>query len=358
MSSNEVQTNENIRQTAHYWRARISSGDVSETEQDQFNQWRQQDERHELAYDRAVTLYSALGEIKRNDYEGDIFKPLLRERFFRVMRQAVDWLQSSRELVSASTFAMIVVIGLFVIIPQISSINESTVAFAPVINSFSTEKNRIRNIDFPDGSKVTLGAETQIETTFSESERKVRILGNGDVFFDVAKDTMRPFIVDTGDLTVEVLGTSFDVRASGGIHRVAVAEGQVEIGYPQIINGQRLALTTKTQLTPGEQISATLSKGLSKVSVVERNDIGAWRERRLIYKSATIAELIADASRYDERQIEIEAGSEGILNLRLSGVFSSDDIDRMLLTLADIHPIDVDLTTEKAVVIRRRSEQN
>ncbi|MEM6539112.1 MAG: FecR domain-containing protein [Pseudomonadota bacterium] len=353
MPASDTDINEEIRQTAHQWRARISAGGFSDVERNEFERWRDSDPRHALAYDRAVTFYSALGEINRTDYHQEIFKPLLRERFFRAYRNGVHWFRTKPRIATIGTFSTISVVFAILVLPYILEIDGTDLPSTEVTEIYSTPKNDIREITLSDGTAITLGAAAEIEVSFSDVERVATVV-SGAALFTVTKDEARPFSVRAGDLTATVLGTSFDVRNSGGIYRVAVAEGQVEISFPIIWEGQSSSILTKKKLQPGQQVSASSSDGLSNATPIELEDVAAWRDRRLIYKRATIAELLADANRYDDRQIEIEPGSAGIGDLRVSGSFKGDDIDRMLLTLQDIHPIDVDMTLPDRVILRRR----
>ena len=67
------------------------------------------------------------------------------------------------------------------------------------------------NITLADGTNVWLNARTTIQypITFNEKERLVKL--DGEAYFDVTKDKSKPFIVQTNNYNVEVLGTKFDV---------------------------------------------------------------------------------------------------------------------------------------------------
>src|SRR5690606_33266873 len=69
------------------------------------------------------------------------------------------------------------------------------------------------HIQLPDGSKVWLNAASQItyNETFSDSIRYLRL--EGEAYFEVVQDSLRPFIVESGPLYVTVLGTAFNVSA-------------------------------------------------------------------------------------------------------------------------------------------------
>ena len=77
-------------------------------------------------------------------------------------------------------------------------------------------------ITLPDGTTVKLNANTRIEYPqhFSAGTREVRL--SGEAFFEVTKDTLHPFRIETINAAVEVLGTSFNVSAYPGAERVEV----------------------------------------------------------------------------------------------------------------------------------------
>ncbi len=64
-----------------------------------------------------------------------------------------------------------------------------------------------------DGSQVLLNRDSKLRfrKQFDGGERRVTL--SGEAWFDVARDTARPFVIDAGAALVEVLGTSFNVNA-------------------------------------------------------------------------------------------------------------------------------------------------
>ena len=82
-----------------------------------------------------------------------------------------------------------------------------------------------------DGSKVTLKPESELRFSepFADSERIVLL--DGEAFFEVSANPDRPFLVNTGELTTKVLGTSFSVKARPGDSsvEVAVKTGKVSV---------------------------------------------------------------------------------------------------------------------------------
>ena len=87
------------------------------------------------------------------------------------------------------------------------------------------------NITLADGTNVWLNARTTIQypITFNEKERLVKL--DGEAYFDVTKDKNKPFIVQTNNYNVEVLGTKFDVDSYSEteIFETTLMEGSVRI---------------------------------------------------------------------------------------------------------------------------------
>ena len=79
-------------------------------------------------------------------------------------------------------------------------------------NNVTTPRGGEYGITLADGTKVYLGALSKIEypVTFTGNRRVVKAYG--EVYFEVARDTARPFIVEMKNQQIEVLGTTFNVR--------------------------------------------------------------------------------------------------------------------------------------------------
>jgi len=91
----------------------------------------------------------------------------------------------------------------------------------------------IRLLRLSDGTRVWVNENTQIEypEKFDSEERIVKL--KGEAFFEVARDTTRPFIIHSGNIKTTVLGTSFDVKAYGNIAEVNVRTGKVKVESKQ-----------------------------------------------------------------------------------------------------------------------------
>lgn len=93
-----------------------------------------------------------------------------------------------------------------------------------------TFENDIRLVRLPDGSRVWLNEGTKIEypENFDGSTRNIVL--TGEAFFEVEKDSSKPFIISSGLIKTTVLGTSFNVKAyNGTVPLVEVRTGKVKV---------------------------------------------------------------------------------------------------------------------------------
>ncbi|MBE9465436.1 FecR family protein [Dyadobacter subterraneus] len=96
-----------------------------------------------------------------------------------------------------------------------------------------TSKIQLRHL--PDSSKVWLNPGSRISYSNKYGTKVREINLEGEAFFDVTRNTSRPFIIHTGKMTTEVLGTSFNVQARKGSKHfeVSVVSGTVSVSGPE-----------------------------------------------------------------------------------------------------------------------------
>jgi transmembrane sensor len=105
--------------------------------------------------------------------------------------------------------------------------------------------------------------------------------------FTVRHDAARPFIVETGGVTLKDVGTVFNVRYSGDGIGVAVAEGAVAYN-PE---------SDAVMIPAGMQLNR-IQRGTKPVlSIVSREAVAGWRQGRLTYQNALLTEIAIDLTR-------------------------------------------------------------
>ena len=141
-----------------------------------------------------------------------------------------------------------------------------------------------------DGTRVMLNAETRLRfpEAFGDGERRVFL--EGEAYFEVAKESERPFWVDFREGTVRVLGTQFNVKAYGGEEAVAtLVHGKVEVA-----RGQEAVV-----LQPGEQ--CRIAAGEAHALIVGKADLMstlAWKNGEFVFKDASLEQVIDELARW------------------------------------------------------------
>ncbi|MEM0953799.1 MAG: FecR domain-containing protein [Pseudomonadota bacterium] len=334
---------------AHQWRDVISRPDVTAAEHKAFEAWISEDIRHESAFDRAETYWAAFDHLQPADIDADLMPP----HEGRALRQ---WLEQARASLVSSTARYIASASVAACVFMTVIFNQQEVGPVPLVAesaaaNFETSALESKRLILDDGTEVTLGAKTQIDVVMSLDARQVSLRG-GAAYFDVAHDESRPFIVTVGELSVTALGTEFDVRNNGGMTRVAVAQGRVEVEYPFLIDGKRTGLFSRQTLDVGQQVAANLGSRLRKVTAADPKDIGAWRRDVLVYDEGTVGELVADLNRYTNREIVLDASASSLHDQTITASFNATRVDRILSMLVLSYPLEIDNSEPTVVRLR------
>ncbi len=191
-----------------------------------------------------------------------------------------------------------------------------------------------RTYRLADGSRLTLapGSAATLPRGFRGAtfgrgaERAVTL--DGTAFFAVARDG-RPFVVRTGDATVQVLGTRFNVEgaAAGRGTRVAVEEGRVAVSSPVAPGQVQLAAGEGTRIVAGRPLV------LQAVPVAR---LTAWRNGGLAAVDESLGEVLAELQRRFGQSVELAAPGAAALQVTLFYPVAPA-LERVLSDLCTMH---------------------
>ncbi|MEM6573423.1 MAG: FecR domain-containing protein [Pseudomonadota bacterium] len=342
---NESATQNRIIDTAHLWRERLSQPQLTAKEKREFYAWLRADHRHAQAYERAERLWGSLGTLQPEHYDS-----ALRERSWREKLPALTWGAMSTQKAAGLAAAAVAVftLGLLFLDGRFQGPSKPAEAL-----SFSTPVGVVESHTLEDGTTVTLGPKSAVSVTFHEDSRDVTLIA-GSALFDVTADSDRPLTVRAGVLSVRVVGTRFDVRRSSQVTRVAVAEGIVDVLFPTLIDGELSETLSGARIERGEQIAARRAAGLQETEQIRPEAVGAWRDNKLDYSKATLAELLEDVQRISDAAWVLD-DPEGLLDEQtFSAFFDANDLESLLTMLPAILPVEISGDTNGGMVIRPR----
>ncbi|MBS1667609.1 MAG: FecR domain-containing protein [Bacteroidetes bacterium] len=193
------------------------------------------------------------------------------------------------------------------------------------MHSLTTPAGGQYQVALADGTKVWLNASSSLRypTFFTGATREVEL--QGEAYFEVSKDSSRPFLVRAGNATVRVLGTSFNVNAYTLNRKVSVAlaEGSVQL------NGA-------APIKPGQQASVD-ALGHIQVLAADLPTIMAWKEGLFVFKNATIQQVMEEAARwYDAKLVYVHNNTEHF-NATLPRSMPIDKLLQMLEGTGRVH---------------------
>lgn len=172
-----------------------------------------------------------------------------------------------------------------------------------VFNTVATPRGVMFTVTLADGTRCWLNTASSIKypAAFVGNERRVSI--TGEVYFDVAKDAKRPFIVKADNSEIRVLGTQFNVNAYSNENSVSttLVEGKVEVGMP--------AITKKEILQPGQQ--ARTKRGGSSIALsknVDLDEVTGWRHDKFVFQGegSSIRDIMKQLERYYDINVEYQ----------------------------------------------------
>lgn len=202
-----------------------------------------------------------------------------------------------------------------------------------------------KEIALADGSHVKLDTDSAVSVRLTDDERRLVLL-KGRASFAVAHDPQRPFRVTSGMMTVTAIGTDFDVSALGRDRSVTLVHGRVsvEASYAQ---GRRKP--QRAMLSPGQQITMTADGAMGRPSIVDAASMTAWREGRLEFTHASVADAIAEANRYSARKIRLVDAALG--SKQLEGSFRAGQMDAFANALCAFFDLKIVRKTDKEILL-------
>lgn len=144
------------------------------------------------------------------------------------------------------------------------------------------------HIILPDGSEAWLNAASTLKYPLQFEQGQRLIETTGEVYLEVKPDKTKPFIVQTGDQRIQVLGTAFNVRQYGKENITTLLHGRIAIENPSI--------KAKVVLNPGEQ--SRMFRETYKVEQVDPSDYVGWKEGTFTLKDATLLTTCQELERW------------------------------------------------------------
>ena len=213
-------------------------------------------------------------------------------------------------------------------------------------NKLTTPVGGEYSLVLSDGTKVFLNADSELKypVEFSDGKRIVDL--KGEAYFEVHKDSSRPFVVRMNGAEVTVLGTSFNVNTYGD-------DGQI---YTTLVNGSVRVSSVKNGqaevLKPGMQSVMDVQSGQLTVREVDVEPYVAWREGRFVFRAMTLDLIMRQLQRWYD--FEVFYQNPELKDYEFRGVIKRDmDLDKVLSVIKVTTNVDFEVKGKVITIIKR-----
>lgn len=214
------------------------------------------------------------------------------------------------------------------------------------LSEISTKYGSKTNIVLPDGSKVWLNAGSKItyDKEFGESTRNVKL--TGEAYFDVVRNAMKPFIIQTRAMDIKVLGTEFNVKSypDEKTTETSLIRGSIEVTLRDrraekiilkpneklVVNNENAVdpVAVDKRLKPKREAPIIIVSHLNYFSLDSTILETSWVNNRLIFEDESFGEITAKMSRWFG--VRFSFIDEEVKNLRFTGNFKDETISEAL----------------------------
>lgn len=336
-----------IEEAAASWLARIDAG-LSTEEAVALSAWRSADPRHEAELAKLELIWRELEGLKpaKTTVAGEAirFPPVAKPG----RRRSIAF------PIAAMAAAASIVVGLT--LWQRSSSNPGSGESGLTAVNYQVVRSA-RLVTLPDGSLVDLKGDSQIETEFTATERRVRLV-RGEAYFAVTKNPDRPFLVSVSTATVRAVGTAFGIKAGAADIEVLVTEGKVRLDRaPDRDPAPGGKPSEAPILVKGQRASWGLNAdGLApSIANLSENDIKAaleWRATRLTFDSTPLKDAFAAFNRYNTTKLQL--GDANLDARTLTGEFRADNLEGFVWALPMIADVAIEHVRDDLIVIKSK----
>jgi len=289
-----------IQKEAQAWVVRLASGQVSERDAQVFRHWCARSRRHATAFAEARAVWSAMAPaahaVKR------------AQAPVNVARRA--WLGAG---VAAS-------LGLLMLRPP----TDLWPAVAGLAADYATGTGEQREVALDGGVLVQMNTQTRLDAAPVQDGAASLVLLAGEAEFQAGLRGAARVRVQAGDGSVSAGSARFNIRLFGQEVCVTCLAGRLRVA--QAGNDAELAAGQQLRYRPEHF-------GIARA--VAKSDVSAWRQRLLVFKQSTLAEVVDEVNRY--RPGKLILNGDALKYTRVQASFSLDRLDDVIALIQDAY---------------------
>ena len=216
-----------------------------------------------------------------------------------------------------------------------------------IYNTLTVPYGKRFALKLSDGTKVNLNSGTTLRypIKFIEGIKREVFIVEGEAYFNVAKDSKHPFIVNNNKMNVEVLGTQFNVSAYSEDKNITtvLVEGSVKLYSKNIKNSDKQEV-----LQPGYKAEWNKNSQSIDISKADIDVHTAWINGRIILKHMKFKNIIKKLERH--YNVNIVNNDKLLSEEYITATFDIETIEQVFEVINEIHSIDYKITNNQITI--------
>jgi len=230
--------------------------------------------------------------------------------------------------------------------------------------SITVPRGAKSNITLPDGSNVWLNAGTTLTYNQDYGQKERRLHLTGEAYFDVARDRLHPFIVQTSDMVVKALGTRFNVKAYPDEKTISATleEGKIDVSlmnkngkdenvilkpnekiiyYKELKESETYTESAEDKARQNAKPNEIRTLKLEDARIltnIETNLYTSWKDPRWIIESEPLGILAPLLERRFNLQIVFD--DDELKKYKFTGIIENETVDQILNAMRLTAPLD------------------
>ena len=300
--------------------AKKLSGEINDQELLELNNWLKEEPENLKLYQNFADIWVKSDEFG-DDFNPDIAQAIIKYKTRIKSAEASMRLKTRKTWLFQSAAAAILLLFFFYFFNPFGGSGEFV--------AITTDSSGTKTIQLPDSSIVSLNRNTVLEYPEEFNERLVKL--TGEAFFEVKKSAGKNFVVETPDTKVEVLGTSFNVKArqSQSITALSVLAGKVQFSSNQ----------KKVILSQNQQAKFNNNNSEISTSELTNKNFLAWKTGILEFNNSQLKEVFDILS--ENYGYKFTVNKPELYELKLTYSFHITEVEEIFTELEIILPISI-----------------
>jgi len=310
-------------------------GGITKDEEKLLNTWLSSNDSHQTRYDEIKAIWDTSEQISYKDLEHKVDVDLAYSKVLsRVSNRTQD-----RNAIGSWVMKIAASLLLFAMIGGVVYYNNTVLNFKTI-----TAQNGNQQLILPDNSVVWLEKNSTLKY-YKNFGKKRDLQLTGKALFEVTHNPKNPFVVNTDNLDVTVLGTQFIVSSGQASNPfVQVIEGKVRVNNKSLA-GDHVVLTKDMIVKKNNR------KELDLIDYVDSNDM-FWATKKLAYDDHPMTDVLKDLEKY--YKVDLDFTVSDFTNCTFSGGFHKETIENIFSKLSLIYSLESSRIDDKTFLIKAK----